>query len=152
MEFELMEFKTHDAKPIVGTSPQYTPVVGYELSKLPVASSPDADKTLLTARLPATAASPCTVALVWLRLMRSEPLILTWVAKPLDVKFNVPPTVIGPEHVACTRPRGCANEAPVSPIWNVGGLKPPQFAKYWVHGLHICLSPQAVLTDCRYCA
>ena len=111
-----MEFKTHDAKPTVGTSPQYTPAVGYELSKLPVASSLDADKTLLTARLPATAASPCTVVLVWLRLMRSEPLNLTWVARPLDVIFSPPPTVIGPEHVASVKLNGLWKLAELSPI------------------------------------
>ena len=61
---------------------------------------------MLTAKLPATAASPCIVVLVWLRRMRSEPLNLTWLARPLDVKFSVPPTVIGPEHVASVRLNG----------------------------------------------
>ena len=111
-----MEFKTHDAKPTVGTSPQKTPASGYELSKLPVASSLDADKTLLTARLPATAALPCIVVLVWLRLMRSEPLNLTWVARPLDVIFSPPPTVIGPEHVASVKLNGLWKLAELSPI------------------------------------
>ena len=45
-ELELTEFKTHDAKPTVGTSPQKTPASGYELSRLPVASSLDADKNV----------------------------------------------------------------------------------------------------------
>ena len=111
-----MEFKTHDAKPTVGTKPQKTPALGYELGKLPVASSLDADKTLLAARLPATAASPSTVVLVWLRLMRSEPLNLTWVARPLDVKFSPPPTATGPERVASVRLNGWWKLAELSPI------------------------------------
>ena len=110
-----MEFKTHDAKPTVGTSPQYTPAVGYELSKLPVASSLGVDKTLLTTRLPATAASPCIVVLVCLRLMRSEPLNLTWVARPLDIIVSPPPTVIGPEHVASVKLNGWWKHAELSP-------------------------------------
>ena len=76
------------------------------MSKLPVASSLDADKTLLTARLPAMAAPPCIVVLVWLKVTRSEPLNLTCIARPFDVKFSVPPTVIGPEHVASVKLNG----------------------------------------------
>ena len=109
-----MEFKTHDAKPTVGTSPQKTPASGYELSKLPVASSLEAERTLLTARLPATAASPCIDVLVWFKVMRSEPLNLTWAARPLDVIFSSL-TVIGP-HVASVKLRGLWKLAELSPI------------------------------------
>ena len=115
MELELMEFKTHDAKPTVDTSPQKTPTSGYELSKLPVASSLEDDKTLLTARLPATAASPCILVLVWFKVMRSEPLNLTWVARPLDVICNPPPIAIGPEHAASVKLNGWWKLAELSP-------------------------------------
>ena len=109
-----MEFNTHDAKPTVGISPQNTPALGYELSRLPVASSLDADKTLPTARLPAIAASPCIVVSVWLSDMRSKPLSLARVAKPLVVIFSSL-TVIGP-HVASVKLNGLWKLAELSPI------------------------------------
>ena len=91
-----MEFKTHGAKPTVGTNPQKNACEGYELSKLPVASSLEAVRTLLTVKLPAHATSPLRDVLVCLKFMRSASLNWMWLAA--DVRLRAPPTDIVPEH------------------------------------------------------
>ena len=56
--FEFKEFNTNGAQPAVGTNPLQTPAAGNGLGRPPVASSRDAVRTLLTAKLPAQTKSP----------------------------------------------------------------------------------------------
>ena len=97
----------------MGTGVQKTPTVAYELGRLPVASNRDAVRTLLTVIFPAHAALPWIDVLVWLNVVRSEPLNLMWLARPAEAILNIPRTDNAPRHATQVKLRGCAKLAPV---------------------------------------
>ena len=65
---QLTEFSTQEAQPMVGTNPEKTPAVGYELGRLPVVSNLDVVKTLMAATVFAYCMSLSGIVLAGLKM------------------------------------------------------------------------------------